>query len=124
MALDLIWEIGTRPVFEELQGKFDVKVLSGIFKVLNLRYKNWSKKISQTGGVNIRNGKIEGYFYKYFPVDECLFDYDLSVNDATWNRLNDHVRRITADYYIGKIYFRLFGKYRFCGYFDLTRKVK
>jgi hypothetical protein len=121
MTLDEIWEVGTRPDLEQFYGKFNVGILSGIFRILNFRYKSWYKDIGLTFGKNIRNGKKEGYFYKHYTSEKCILDYDLSDNNVTWNRLNDHVKQLTPDYFIGKIYFKLWGKYRFMGYFSLTR---
>jgi hypothetical protein len=122
MNLDEIWEVGKEPEPGNLYGDFSVKILSGIFRILNLRYKSWRKVIEWTSGKNVRNGKVEGCFEKrYIDADVCILDYDLPTNDQTWNRLNDHVKQLTRNHYIGKIYFKLFGKYRFAGYFSLTR---
>lgn len=120
MNLDDMWEIGKTPG-ESLHGNFNVKILSGIFRILNFKYKSWRKDIGLTFGKNIRNGKSEGYFYKLCNLNYCVLDYDLSDNDATWNRLEDHVKQLTPDDYIGKIYVNLFGRYRFAGYFSLAR---
>lgn len=125
MTLDEMWKIGKEPEPGNLYGDFNVKILSGIFWILNFRYKSWRKVIEWASGKNERNGKVEGYFKKrYIDAGVCIFDYDLPANDETWNGLNDHVKQLTRDDYIGKIYFKLFDKYRFAGYFSLTRVKK
>jgi len=121
MDLKQEWEIGKRPINKHFQGDFNVKILSGIFRPLGLVYRNWSKTIVDASGYNVRKGKHTGFFIKLFKDNECVLDYNLPCNDVTWNRLNDHVRQLNPDYFIGKIYFKLFGKYRFAGYFSLTR---
>lgn len=123
MNLDEIWEIATMPEYSDISGQFDVKILSGIFRLWALRFKTWRKQIGYAAGINIQNGKKDGYFafWQRQKAGYMLFDYDVEVNSGSWLLLNDHVRKVTNDYFIGKIYFKFLGKYRYCGFFSLER---
>ena len=124
MKLEQIWEMSKKPDYDYFQGNFEVKILTGIFKPLNWNYKQWDKDIKELVGYNIQDGEIAGYFKKWFTNDGCLLNYNLSQNNNFWNRLNDHIRQLTPNIFLGKIYFNFLGKYRFLGYFTLTRKEK
>ena len=121
MNLDEMWEMAMPPEYPDMKGQFDVKILSGIFKLWALRFKTWQKDIGYIAGINVQNGLEEGYFKLWRKKEYMEFDYDLGVNKGSWLLLQDHVRKVTNDYFIGKIYFKFLGKYRYCGYFSLER---
>lgn len=115
------WKNGKLPV--TISGIFDVKILSGLFLPLNLCYKIWQKEISAWKGSNIQDNKIYGYFIINRIQKQFLIDYSPSVNNWIWRRTFSRIKEINSDEYIGKIFFRFFGEYRFCGFFSLKRRM-
>ena len=114
------WNDATTPELKDLQGDFKVTILSGPLLALGKIYKRWEKIINNDLGVNLTDKKRSGYF-KITLDDHAVLDYNLPVNNGTWSRLQDHVKEGCNGYFIGKIYFKLWGRYRFMGYFTLTR---
>ena len=125
-----IWENSTVPKeYNEMFGDFNVKVLTGPFKVLNRIFKSWEKHIpSEDLNANYIDGKEQGFFFlaKHVDSEEEIFclDYNNKYNNGTyWLRMRDLIRMSEPDVFIGKIYIRIFRKdYRFVGYFSLVSK--
>lgn len=129
MNLNDQWEIATKPTVKDLRGEFRVDILSGIFVPWAWQFKTWTKQFGAKKegpfkfpcNYNIQDEKACGYFHLLSGEDKYLFDYDLPQNSKAWRRLRDEVRKVTDSYFIGKIYMRFWGRYRFMGYFSLTR---
>jgi len=131
-----LWRTGTPPEFRitpmgnyfpELQGDFDVKILSGPFYPFNWIYSSWKKSINNFTGHNIINNRTCGHFTVALDQNYIALIYSINrLNSSTWRRLKDRVRVISIKgekaTIIGKIYIKLpySKKYRSMGYFTLT----
>lgn len=127
---DKLWKDSYPATIEELQGTFEVKVLSGWFRPMGAMYSIWQKMIEKEKGCNMQDNEISGHFVlsyanvglsDYDVLSYICFDYNQSQNTGLWLRLQDCVRQISKNYFIGKIYLKIWDKYRFMGYFSLLR---
>lgn len=119
---DKLWKDSYPATIEGLQGMFEVKILSGWFRPMGAMYKTWQKMIEDKKGCNMQDNEISGHFLLWHQLDYILFDYNQPRhNTKLWLRLQDQVRQTSRNYFIGKIYFKIWGKYRFMGYFSLLR---
>lgn len=124
---DKLWKDSYPATIGELQGTFEVKILSGWFRPMGAMYSIWQKMIENEKGCNMQDNEISGHFLlSYSEWDKkdnfyICFDYNQPQNTGLWLRLQDHVRQISKNYFIGKIYLKIWGKYRFMGYFSLLR---
>lgn len=123
---DELWKESYSTSIKELQGTFDVKILSGWFKLLGMIYLVWQKIIGNDRGSNLQNKNEVGHFILSEILDKddriCIyFDYNQLENVGFWLNLQDHVRQISKNYFIGQIYLKIRKKYRFMGYFSLLR---
>lgn len=122
MNLDKQWESAIAPTPKDLRGELKVKILSGPFVLWSYRFKIWLKHIGPALDYNTQDGKICGYFNVHYMTRKTLFDYDVAQNGSTWSRLRDTVRKVSDGNFLGKIYLWVWGKYRFVGYFSLTKQ--
>ena len=114
------WSMSSAPTQEEMQGEFEVKILTGFFKKINMT-KEWTKKMKGQIGQDIRDGKKSGVFIQNHQVNTIMFDYGLTTNNLFRRRLIDLVRKTSEGEYIGKIYVKGIRKHIFMGYFSLAK---
>ena len=83
MNYNFQWSMASAPTQEELQGEFEVKILTGFFKKINIT-KEWTKKMKGQIGHNIRDGKKSGVFIQYHRGNSTLLDYNVRNNNFIW----------------------------------------
>lgn len=130
---DKTWKNATRPKHGTYNGKYRVDILSGFGVFPSFFVRSWTKNIdsfvTKTGkipfaeGYNLVDGKKTGRFVVFHNYKGSWIElfYDTQKNTELWRRLKYHVRQVDKDTLIGKIYIKFWGKYRFMGYFTLTR---
>ena len=113
---------GSAPTIGSLYGDYDVKVLSGLFKYYPSNV--WYKNLSLVNGYNYVDGAITGHFDITFFESAVEFSYAVPKNNGSfWKYMLDFVRTTEdPDVFIGKIFVKLFSKYRGVGYFSLTKR--
>ena len=123
--LDIQWQEAIVPFVENMEGQFRVDILSGIFRLWACQFHTWTKKITGIAGFNLQRSSFDlkmcGYFGLWKLREFVQLDYSDKRNSKTWRRLEDHVKQVNPDYFLGKIYMEIWGKNRFMGYFSLTR---
>lgn len=122
--LAMTWKGANNPRIEELQGRFRVDILSGPFKTMAPFVKTWEKEITKAWGHNIINDKVTGRFTLVRTIGDnplLYLDYDSAQKPAYWSRMKDEIRLVESKVFLGKIWMMIWGKYRFMGYFSLTR---
>lgn len=129
-----VWEGASFPTTEQLQGHFEVDIVTGLFRAITPFARQWEKRITSNIGWNTINDKVTGKFD--IVHDEICPEAGSEVNpelmggtfldyreDQTpwyWGRLRDEMRTVTKNYHIGKIWFRMQENYKFMGFFLLT----
>lgn len=132
--LNKMWEKATLPDIETLDGKYTVSIASGVGWLPAKFINTWTKIIytltTKDGfgcmpkGFNIVNHKKTGKFTVFTDLDNrCLelFYNNTPSNPKFWRQCKDYVRRVDDKALLGKIYFRFWKKYRFVGFFILTK---
>lgn len=126
--LDAQWKQGKGkvPRVDELWGEYNVEIVSGCGRVLSHLTKTWVKEFYPEDvllhGHNIVDEEETGYFDCFWLGNSMLLEYSAGQNFGIWSRLKDYIRRSEEEgKYLGKIYLRFWGKYRFMGYFTLTK---
>ena len=106
-------------------GFYDVKIVSGLFRLL--RPSTWIKfaKKDMYFGWNDMSGERQGYFNFMYTSLGLELDYDVPENvDTHWLSCRDYLKKIKdSEVLIGRIQVKLFGKYWHAGYFTLTKIV-
>ena len=122
--LDMAWEDARSPEYADLQGHFEVNILSGYFKVYELFTKTWEKKIFNQEGYNLVDNKVTGYFKVTGTTKALRLIYNQNQEPAYWGLVEDELRMIEPGLFVGKIWFRVWGKLRFMGYFSLVQMIQ
>ena len=110
-----------------LSGAYTVKVIRGPFRLIPVT--NWFKYIrsenDQDTGVNFINNTKSGHFSITYAVNQAVLKYENRKNkDSFWYYMKDYVRStVNPHIFIGKIFMKIFGKYRSVGYFTLTKVI-
>ena len=127
MNYELEYLKASKPMKSDLKGVFRVKILTGISHIPGSLCEEWKKIIFDSGINEIKwNEKsIEksGVFMVKEMADCLHLDYDNEYNSSIWRRLKDMVKMVNENLFIGAIYFKFWGKYRFLGYFYLIKRV-
>lgn len=117
------WDTMAIPTVRDLQGEFDVTILSGICKTLVPFMGDWRKSINNRRGYNIVNNKKVGFFQLEYTDKLMNLEYSAYPEQKPkyWTRLRDEMRVAESGDFIGRIWFQDYWAPRFLGFFSLTR---
>ena len=110
-------------IYGTFDGFYDVKIVSGLFRLL--RPKTWIKQVKNHTyyGWNEMDEERQGFFSIMYTSLGLELNYDLPENEGTfWSSCRDHLKKIKdSEVLIGKIQVKYFGRYWNMGYFTLTK---
>ena len=120
------------PNRSELKGDYYVDIITGLpsFKKLHHGKKLFLEKHKHFGyNVLFKKKKVFGHFSigdttcdDFDSKEAIMLDYNVKKNGFIMNRMIDKIRTVKKnELYLGRYYLRIFGKYRFVGYFALGR---
>jgi len=121
--LERLYEEGTIPEPEELEGDFYVVV--PWFPWISFELFKHHKSADSSGeGDNVMLDSIRfGHFVLDKQADSLLINYDLPENSFIMRGVVDKVRRLADGRIIGKLYYKILGQEVFIEYFEMRKKT-
>lgn len=132
-ALNKMYEEGLSPDPDELQGDYDIQMLTGIIPdfsrighIKRFYHYRGDHTVNIVSGHNVFAGKLPwGYFLalkEQWSRMETVINYGSSGNWFS-GRIRDTLSTVEAGrVYLGKFHLVIFGKPRFFGFFSMIKK--
>ncbi len=114
----------------DFKGEYWVEMLTGIIPNLKNVFKHRKRFFTQDNTTAGYNMFFKNYIFGHFSIEEgteldvpvIILNYNQKQNSCIFRRIKDKVRCIEKDkVYLGRLTYNLFGKFRFVGYFTLTK---
>ena len=121
--LEQLYEAGTAPEPDELDGEFYVVVPWFPWTSLELLKHRKSADFTGEGDNVLLDGTIRfGHFRLEKEGDSLLINYDVPENKAVMRGVIDRLRRLEDGRLVGKLYYKIFGQEVFLMYFEMRKK--